>query len=1176
MNISVKNKIFFLFISVIVIAVSVVGWYGFVSAKKSYIDSALYISKGETKALSSEINGELGTIPSDVTYNVNFYALAKLLIWEDLKDQRKINYWKNVYISALKDYLLNKKLYYQVRILDVNGKEKILLKYDAKTNTVKETSEENLQDKSSRNYFQNALRLKKGEFYISPMNLNIENGMIEKPYVPVVRYAAPLINGNGDLKGVIVLNFNANYIIKGIKSAKAISETRNIEDFYLLNEDGYYLYNKKSMKQWGFQTGTGYNFKKDYPDVFEQFKDKEEVSFIYNNKIFSMHKIYPGKFKNKYRFWYLVSVIDVDVALSSLDTFKNVFFGILISVLIFGLLFINSYITKIMRPLTKITTQLKALAQGEIKKEEIVYNSNDEIGQITKSTSILVDAIETTINQAKAVSQGDFSKDIELLGKNDELGLALKAMTKRLTEITSLAQNLAQGNYDIQIVASSSEDQLGLALIKMVEYLESITQLMEDIAVGEMNLNYQKKSSEDRLGAAIIDMVAYLRSILHQARAITNEDFSHSIKAKSPRDELGIALVTMTDMLRETTTQSKNEIWFSEGIGEFSDKLTGIDDAMSLSKEAISIACRYVKASSGVLYTYDKKSQKLNLVASYAYTSRQNLSNSFELGSGVVGQVALEREPILLQNIKDDTFEIQTGTTISRPKEVYTFPLMFEGELFGVMEMMSFESFTQLHKNYLFKIADIFSTVLHTTIQNIQIKELLDKSQRDYEEMQLKSEELQQTNVQMEEQAQQLQMQAENMKKQNKDLTSAKADLDKQAEELMQASRYKSEFLANMSHELRTPLNSIILLSKMLRDKIEDEGESKKAEVIHNAGNDLLLLINDILDLSKIEAGQMEVDITETSSYDLGVSLKELFDPISDDKNLDFIIKDDLHASFETDITKVSQILKNLLSNAFKFTKEGSVTLHMYDKDEYINFAVIDTGIGIPEDKLGTIFEAFKQVDGSITREYGGTGLGLSISLRFATLLGGTLDLKSKEGEGSTFTLRIPKRVVKQDDTIPADEIKAENSTEIIEVMHRDRYEESKESNLRFENNTILLVDDDSRNIFTLSALFQEMGAQTLHALNGQEALGVLRDNANSIDLILMDIMMPKMDGYETITQIRKNHSYDSIAIIAITAKAMDEDREKCLNVGANDYITKPINEKALMQLSRIWIDKMR
>ncbi len=435
----------------------------------------------------------------------------------------------------------------------------------------------------------------------------------------------------------------------------------------------------------------------------------------------------------------------------------------------------------------------------------------------------------------------------------------------------------------------------------------------------------------------------------------------------------------------------------------------------------------------------------------------------------------------------------------------------------------------------------------------------------------------------MEEQAQKLKMQTRDMKKQNMILSQAKTELDKKAEELMQASRYKSEFLANMSHELRTPLNSIILLSKFLRDGLDSSEQSKKAEVIHNAGNDLLLLINDILDLSKIEAGLMELDISSCTSEQITAGIDDLFTPIAEDKGIEFIIEDQIQSTINTDITKVSQILKNLLSNAFKFTRKGSITLllSLDSKKRQLEFSVIDTGIGIPEVSLKQIFEAFKQVDGSISREYGGTGLGLSISLRFAKLLDGELWVDSVEGQGSTFVLVVPYR-----DTMKTHTGSNRSHSSPVETLSRQLVQTSAEQAVddeeklskqyNFKGKTLLLVDDDSRNIFALLALFQSVGAQTLHALNGQEALDLLVDSGEFIDLILMDIMMPEMDGYETIRKIRQDKKYDAIAIIAMTTKAMDEDRQKCFDAGANDYIAKPINERSLMQLSQLWIEKMK
>ena len=700
MNLSVKSKIFTLFILVIVIAVSAVGWFGFKSAKESYVKSAISINMGETHALSSEIEGVLGTIPDDVSYNSNFYALEKLLIWEDLQDKRKMKHWRNVYTSALKDYILNKKLYYQLRILDVEGNEKILLKYDEKTHKIIETPKDKLRNKAHRNYFKKAINIKKGEFYISAMNLNIEKGIIEKPYVPVVRYSTPLVDENGEKKGVIVLNFNANYILDEIATAKAMDQTGEFQKYYLINESGDYLFNMDKSKRWGFQLGTEYNFKKDYPNIINEFEGKDENTFRKNNKIFSMHKIYPDKINNSHRFWYLVTEIDEDSALASLDSFVNMFIFILFIVLSLGLYLINWYISKLMNPLTQVTSQLKALSKGEIKKEDIDYKSNDEIGQIVRSTIILVDAIETTIKQANAVANGNFSKEIQLLGKNDSLGLAIKEMTLRLKEITVLSTSLASGNYDVNIIAKSSDDKLGLALIEMVKYLETITNVAESIALGNLNVKYKAKGNDDRLGRAILQMIKYLRTILKQSNAISKEDFSNSIEVKSSNDELGLAIIAMTNMLRDSSIQNKNEVYFNEGIGEFSDKITGINDIVKLSKEAITTMSRYVDASSGVLYTFNKEKEELNLISSFAYISRDSLSNKFKLGEGVIGQVALERESILLKNIKTDEFDVQTGTTLSTPKEVYTFPLMHEGELYGVAEIMSFSEFTKIHKDY--------------------------------------------------------------------------------------------------------------------------------------------------------------------------------------------------------------------------------------------------------------------------------------------------------------------------------------------------------------------------------------------------------------------------------------------------------------------------------------------
>ncbi|MFA6136680.1 MAG: ATP-binding protein [Sulfurimonas sp.] len=1173
MNFSVKNKIFILFITVIITSVAIVGWYGFKSAKKSYIDSALLINKSETVGLSNELKGILETVPNDVIYNANLYALKNLLIWKDLGEERKINDWLHLYTLSLKGYLLNKKLYYKIRFLDVNGNEKVALNYDEKENKVIQIKEESLQNKSDKDYFIEAMKLKKSEIYISELDLNTEYGKVMEPHTPVLRYSTPFIDENGEIKGVLVISLNAKKILNAVASAKAIDETKEFKKYYLVNEQGDYLYTDDEAKRWGSQLGTNYNFKNDYKDVMDEFANKDEALFVKNNKIFSMNKIYPDKKNNKVRFFYLVTELNENVALSSLDAFVMMFFIILGSTLLLGLFFVNSYISKLMNPLSRITSQLKALSSGEIQKEAIDYKANDEIGAIVKATTILIDAIETTINQANAVANGDFTKDIVLLGKNDKLGSALIEMTKRLKEISALATSLSRGNYDVTILAKGSSDELGLALIEMVKYLEQITTISESIAHGDLDVRYKSKGSDDRLGIAVLEMIEYLKSILRQANAITKEDFTHTIQVKSKSDELGLSIVTMTDILRVNSVKNREDIYFNEGVSEFNDAITDIADITELSQEAITTISRYVGAVSGAVYGYEQSKASLELGATFAMNEFNIQSHSFKLGEGVVGQVALEKIPMHLKNIEESDYKIETATTLTNAKEVYIFPLTYEEALFGVVEIMSLRELTKVDKEYFAKVAIIFATALYTTAQNAQIKVLLEKSQQAFEELQVQSEELQESNVQMEEQQQQLTLQSRELQEKNSTLALAKQEIDKRAKDLEKASKYKSEFLANMSHELRTPLNSIILLSKLLSinsdAKLDDESV-KKVSVINRAGNDLLLLINDILDLTKIESGKMELVISELDSGDILEDMRGLFGALAEEKGVEFVINDNFNGVFMTDSIKLSQVLKNLLSNAFKFTKEGSVILALSLRDENILISIKDTGIGIQNDKISTIFDAFKQVDGSISREFGGTGLGLSISKTIVELLHGHIFVESEFGKGTTFTVALPIAHEASEVKVPhtiQEEIH-ENNHELISFVSDDS---CLFSGNELSNKNILIVDDDSRNIFTLTSVLENLNAEVYSAFNGKEAIEIL-EKEGKIDIVLMDIMMPVMDGINAIKSIRSNDNFKNIPIIAITAKTMPQDKQDCLDAGASDYLPKPLEHSALISMVKAWI----
>lgn len=1172
-----------MFLVILTISVGLVGWFGMKRTSEAYSEMAYNVRATDIKRLTNELEDILQNVPQDVTFFSNFYALKRFFIWSEMKEHYKAEKWKQIYSDALLDALSTQQKYYKSRVITLSGQELINAQYDKEKEYAFLHSSEELQNKSGRGYVEEPKKLKKGEFYISDMNLNLEYGKISKPFTPVIRYATPIIDANGKRTAIFVVSVYADVLLKRIEAAIKREKGKGVA-YYLVDKDGNYLFNEDKAKMWGKQLKNGFNFNREFFSIAEMFRDTDSGAFEREGKIYSFSKVYPLK-ENRDNYWYLVSSVDTSVALAKVDSFKTVFILMLLFVAIMSFFVVRAFVKKITDPLSQVTKQLQALSQGEIKQMYIAYDAKDEVGAIVASSQRLVDAIDTTIQQAHAVADGNFTREIKLLSQKDALGLAIRSMTARLKEITALAESLSVGNYDVQVFSKNSEDKLGLALVNMVAYLKNITDIAESISLGNLNVKYKAKGKDDRLGYAILQMIKYLRTILKHAEAISNEDFTVSIKIKSKDDELGFALDRMTTMLRDSSIKTKNEIYISEGVGELSDAITGVRDSVELAEEAISRVCHYINAGSGVVYTFDKEKKELTLIASFAHSTRAGFSEAFTLGEGVVGQVALEREAILLQNINDATYLIESATVTAMAKEVFVFPLIHEGELLGVVELLSFESFSDIQREYLAKISSLFATALYTVNQNMQIKILLEKSQEAFEELQTQSEELQETNVQMEEQQQQLKLQSRELQLKNETLAEAKKVLDKRAEELEKAYRYKSEFLANMSHELRTPLNSIILLSKLLTQnpsKHLDAKEVEKAAVIHKAGNDLLLLINDILDLSKIESGKMDFFYESVDSTSFLEDIKGLFSPIAEEKGLKFEVEDRFQKAFQTDKQKLSQVLKNLLSNAFKFTKSGYVKLGMYAADDRVKIYVEDSGIGIPKESIESIFEAFKQVDGSISREFGGTGLGLSISKTIVELMSGEISVESRVGEGTRFCVILPlkgtqessgqKEKHKEQEASPLDISLAERKEEQIapmKILEDTSVDTVDADELRGKN--ILIVDDDSRNIFTLTSTLESMGAEVFSAFNGKEAIELLEETPQ-IDLILMDVMMPVMDGLKAMESIKADARFKKIPIIAITAKSMPEDKQLCLDHGADDYLTKPLQQSALISMIKAWV----
>jgi two-component system, chemotaxis family, sensor kinase CheA len=487
--------------------------------------------------------------------------------------------------------------------------------------------------------------------------------------------------------------------------------------------------------------------------------------------------------------------------------------------------------------------------------------------------------------------------------------------------------------------------------------------------------------------------------------------------------------------------------------------------------------------------------------------------------------------------------------------------------------------------------------------RHIQVEMLLEESQALTEELQSQSEELHLQQEELRNVNEQLEAQYANSEQKTKELENIQTILEEKAQQLTLSSQYKSEFLANMSHELRTPLNSLLILAQILAENAEENLTSKQityAETIFSSGNDLLQLISDILDIAKVEAGKMEISIKEVSISDIKDILEAQFIHVARNKSIEFNIEiaSDMPKFIYTDKLRLEQILKNLLSNAFKFTNDGSVSLiiNKVEKGTYLNkntsfihseidleFSVKDTGIGISSEKYDIIFDAFKQADGTINRKFGGTGLGLSISRELSHLLGGFIEVESIEGTGSTFTLYLPnnKNIKQSDLTIPQLEI----ATAILEVTNSpvnpmvfsSKTEENStrmfDKKALLAGKKILVVDDDVRNIFAISTALENYQVEVMFSENGIEGISTLQSNPD-IDLVLMDIMMPDMDGFEAIKLIRQMPDFENIPIIALTAKAMKYDRDQCIAAGASDYISKPVNLKQLISMIRVWLYK--
>lgn len=1116
--------------------------------------------------------------------------------------------------------------------------------------------------------------------------------------------------------------------------------------------------------------------------------------------------------------------------------------------------------------------KLKQLTEDNSEQQQRLYNINNKYKEWVEWEKNIIIAKRKEVSSGKlkledliAIVQSGYGKNMmdelrSILGDiNNEEERLLQNRNADLIKMEKETRVIMLTGGALATIAAIIIASLSIRMI--VNPVKVVTNTFREIAEGEVNLEARLMSnSEDEIGK----MARYFN-------------------------------IFMTK-LKELISENRNQSWLTTGRAELNEEMRGVREINTLSSRIITYICRYLNMQIGRFYV-KTDSNTFKVFGSYSYNSSEGSPDEFNIGEGLVGQAALEDKIVLVQDVPADYIKIISGLGEAVPKNILIAPCMYHEEIECIIELGSFNQFTDVQLKFIEQVSENIATSINLTKAQTKMEVLLNKTLVQAEELQVQQEELRQNNEELEEQAKilkqsemnlqtqqeelrvsneeleeqtkKLEQQKRDISENNKLLRKANHEIEGKAKELEIANKYKSEFLANMSHELRTPLNSIIVLSQLLENKKANEPLTEKqleySKTIHSSGKNLLRLIDDILDLSKVESGKIDINFDQVNLAELAENTKSLFTPIILQKNIDFNIEieDGLPEKIISDEQRLQQIINNLLSNAFKFTETGYVKMNIcipkeediknYKIEENVNklisIEIIDTGIGIPADKQTLIFEAFKQVDGTISRKYGGTGLGLSISRELARLLGGNIYLKSEEGKGSKFTLvfldndnmeqvklnkeeysgidknyrdNLEEKIILENDINEFtkdehDESKKEDekllliieddeqfSTLLSELAYKKNYkvlieknsdeaiklaekynpyailldsglsdnsglrvvdklqnleytknipihiiswkedknsydkmknlvwhikkpynleelynlfdkietslsndskkllivdEDKSQSNMIYNNlnergfkittlesgldaykllkdeqfdcmildlnlkdmngidlvnklkeenlvnfpiliytegnitqeeedklnkytesiiikgnnsidrlldevslffhsvdsnidnknfknikfseekenllnnKNILIVDDDMRNVFSLTSALEEKGMNVVVGRNGSEGIKKLYE-INTIDLILMDVMMPEMDGYTAMKEIRKEKQFDNIPIIAITAKSMKEDRQKCIEAGSNDYLTKPVDINKLISLLKVWLYK--
>ncbi|WP_406091871.1 HAMP domain-containing protein [Streptomyces sp. NBC_01013] len=962
-----------------------------------------------------------------------------------------------------------------------------------------------------------------------------------------------------------------------------------------------------------------------------------------------------------------------------------------------------------------------AVANGDLTKK-VTVEARGEVAELADTVNTMVTTLSSFADEVTRVArevgtEGELGGQARVPGVSGtwkDLTESVNSMASNLTgqvrQIATVTTAIAKGDLTkkIDIDARGEILELKNTINTMVDQLSSFADQVTRVAreVGtEGQLGGQARVRDvdgtwrdltESVNEMAGNLTRQVRAIAAVATAVTRGDLNLKIDVDAAGEIQALQdnINTMIANLRDTTATNKEQDWLKGNLARISGLMQGRRDLDDVASLIMSELTPVVSAQHGAFFlamaTGDtdalgaegdrEGAYELRMRGSYGY-SAGSMPTSFRPGETLIGTAAEEKRTIQVDNVPPGYLKISSGLGEAPPAHVIVLPVLFEGKVLGVIELASFQPFTHIQRDFLNQLAEMIATSVNTISVNTTTEKLLEQSQELTEQLRDRSQELenrqkalQASNAELEEKAELLAQQNRDIEVKNTEIEEARQVLEERAEQLAVSMRYKSEFLANMSHELRTPLNSLLILAKLLADNAEGNLSPKQvefAETIHGAGSDLLQLINDILDLSKVEAGKMDVSPTRIALVQLVDYVEATFRPLTAEKGLDFSVRvsPELPATLHTDEQRLLQVLRNLLSNAVKFTDSGAVELvirhagaevpnaireqlleagSLRDADaDLIAFSVTDTGIGIASSKMLVIFEAFKQADGTTSRKYGGTGLGLSISREIARLLGGEIHAASEPGRGSTFTLYLPLHpselppqgypqigpgpiemhgaavesgrlpeagqgtgqvsgpgfqtfgeasgsgssydqggaagllrrrrkalggAQQQPALPPRAASQADGTTAQQESWTLGGQEEPEvRRTFRFGGEKVLIVDDDIRNVFALTSVLEQHGLSVLYAENGREGIEVLEQH-DDVTVVLMDIMMPEMDGYATTSAIRRMPQFAGLPIIALTAKAMKGDREKAIESGASDYVTKPVDSDHLLSVMEQWM----